>query len=114
MLFKTNPFSFRRKDSGSLPPVESGVATPRRPRRDFKLLYPREMLIEVIVSGNPKRNGSQAARRFELYKSLEVSLGVITVGEVLDAGVLYKDIDYDWHCNYIALNGASPGGTFDE
>ena len=79
----------------------SGVdAPPRRQRRDFKVLYPRDMLLEVVVTGNPKRNGSEAAKRFELYK------GASTVGEALDAGVLYKDIDYDWTSNYIALDGA--------
>jgi hypothetical protein len=110
MLFKHNPFRRKsHKDSGTLPPVERGDAAPRRPRRDFKALYPRDMPVAVVIKGNPKRAGSQAARRFDLYSSA----GVITVGDALDIGILYKDIDYDWHCNYIALDGVKFNGDLE-
>ena len=81
-----------------LPPVESVGEVRRRPRRNFTLLYPRDMPLKLRIAGNPKRRGSEAAKRFELYKDAS------TVGEALDAGVLYKDIDYDFGCNYISLD----------
>jgi hypothetical protein len=110
MLFKHNPFRRKSyKESGTLPPVEKGDASPRRPRRDFGLLYPRAMKVRVVVEGNPKRKGSQSAQRFDSYRSA----GVITVGDALDAGLLYKDIDYDWHCNYISLDGVRFDGTLE-
>lgn len=110
MLFRHNPF--RRKtytDNGTLPPEEREDAAPRRPRRDFKLLYPRSLRIAVEIEGNPKRVGSQAAQRFERYRSA----GVITVGDALDVGILYKDIDVDWHSHYISLDGAMFHGDLD-
>jgi hypothetical protein len=111
MLFRHNPFKRKaHKENGTLPPEERGDAAHRRPRRDFKVLYPRDMSVQVIVSGNPKRAGSQAARRFDLYSSA----GVITVGDALDVGILYKDIDYDWHCNYLTLDGAQFNGAIDD
>jgi hypothetical protein len=69
----------------------------RAPRRNFALIYPREMMLRVIVDENPKRKGTQAHVRFGHYAECD------TVGEALDKGVLYKDIDYDQECNYIRL-----------
>lgn len=98
------------KESGTLPPVELEDLTPRRPRRDFKELYPRGVVIRLLVKDNPKRKGSQAARRYDLY----ISEDVTTVGGALDVGILYKDIDHDWHSNYISLDGAMSDGDFGE
>ena len=41
------------KESGTLPPVELEDLTPRRPRRDFKELYPRGVVIRLLVKDNP-------------------------------------------------------------
>jgi hypothetical protein len=92
---------FKRKEAstGHLPPAESADTEVRRPRRDFKALYPRELELRVVVEDNPKRELSQSYKRFEKYWEAG------TVGEALDAGVLYKDIDLDWTSNYISLNG---------
>jgi hypothetical protein len=98
-MLKMFKFPGRRYTEGGQLPLgvtEEDMAT-RRPRRDFKALYPRDMELELEVSGNPKRQGSQAALRFEKYKY------ITTVGGALDAGVLYKDIDIDLENNYISL-----------
>ena len=92
--------------SGQLPPEDTLDTSDsvRRPRRDFKKLYPRDMSLSVEVEDNPKRAGTQAAARFDKY--WEAS----TVGEALDAGALYKDIDVDWVSGYIRLGGRTTHG----
>jgi hypothetical protein len=78
------------------PTREEPMAT-RAPRRNFPELYPRSMVLRVTVDENPKRKNTQSYARFEHYATAR------TVGEALDLGVLYKDIDHDQECNYIRL-----------
>jgi hypothetical protein len=100
-MLKMFKFPGRRYTEGGKLPlgVTEEDMEPRRPRRDFKALYPRDMELQVVVEDNPKRELSQAYTRFEKYWEAG------TVGEALDAGVLYKDIDIDWTNNYIRLGG---------
>lgn len=54
-------------------------------RKRFK----KTSIIKLLCDANPKRKGSLAHQRFELYKD------DMTIGEYLDAGGRTGDIHYD-------------------
>lgn len=70
---------------------------PRATRRTFSTLYPRETWLDLLVEDNPKRTGTQAFWRYEKYRRAN------SVGEALDLGITYRDIDRDYAAGNIAL-----------
>lgn len=70
---------------------------PRATRRTFSDVYPREIWLDLLVEDNPKRRNTQAFDRYELYRK------VTNVGEALDLGITYRDIDRDYAAGNIAL-----------
>ncbi len=58
-------------------------------RSRFATTYPETDKITLLVTENPKKQGSKARERFEGYT------GAKTVGEALKNGVTYADIAYD-------------------
>jgi len=65
-------------------------------RKRFK----KTAVITLLCDGNPKRKGSLAYQRFELYKD------GMTVGEYVDAGGRTGDIHYDIAANLIEVSEA--------
>ena len=62
----------------------------------------KEAHLEVLVSENPKRAGSAAHTRFQLYLDEKPS----TVQEALDAGITIGDLKNDSIKGYIQIEGA--------
>ena len=58
-------------------------------RSAFQSLYPEDMKLTVLVTENPKKQGSKSRERFEHYFTSK------TVGEFLEKGGTYADIAYD-------------------
>lgn len=67
----------------------------RAPRRNFDRLYPIDASIEILVTENPKRQGTEARKLYEHYKTC------FTIGECLSAGMTYRIIDGDVRRGYI-------------
>lgn len=57
-------------------------------------------IITVLAKENPKRAGSMAAARFDLYKT------GMTVAEYLEAGGRTGDLHYDAANDHIEVNAA--------
>jgi hypothetical protein len=68
----------------------------RAPRRHLPTLYPADATVATLVE-NPKRRNTQAHDRFEKYADCA------TVGEAIEAGITYKDIDHDFTSGFIEL-----------
>lgn len=64
----------------------------------------QESLVTVLAESNPKREGSKAHERFEMYFGLEVGT---TVKEAIDAGLTMGDIHYDFIHGNIDVEGAN-------
>lgn len=58
--------------------------------------------IKMLVTANPKREGSKARDRFAFYKD------GMTQDEALNAGVTTPDLVYDASHGFIAIDGYSP------
>lgn len=78
------------------PPKAAKVPKEPKPEKEktvkrsmFQQLYPEDMKLTVLVSENPKKQGSKSRERFEHYFTSK------TVGEFLAKGGLYGDIAYD-------------------
>ena len=69
----------------------------RATRRTFKDIYPREIWLDLLVEDNPKRKGTRAWEKYELYRKAN------NIGEALDLGIPYRDIDRDYAAGNIAL-----------
>ena len=52
-------------------------------------MYPEDAAIKLLVTENPKKEGSAAKERFQHYFKSK------TVGDYLAAGGTYQDIAYD-------------------
>ena len=72
-------------------PKEPKVKAPR------VFAFPRENIVTVLVDANPKRAGSAAHARFDLYTSGQ------TVAEALAAGVIGGDLFHDVGHSFIAI-----------
>jgi len=59
--------------------------------------------VTLLVSANPKREGSKAHTRFALYKQEQ------TVAEALDAGITTPDLIWDAKHGHISIEGHNPG-----
>lgn len=60
-------------------------------------------VVKLLVTANPKREGSKAFDRFAAYKDEQ------TVAEALDAGVTTPDLVYDAKHGFISIEGYDPG-----
>lgn len=72
---------------------------PRSTRRNFRKVYPLHAKVTILCDGNPKRPGTLAHKNFELYPKCE------TVGECLDKGITYRQLDYDVQNDFIQVGG---------
>lgn len=66
-------------------------------RSQFAKLYPEDAPVTVLAEKNPKKVGSKAHARFELYKDCK------TVGEFLAKGGTYSDIAYNVGRSFIKV-----------
>jgi len=57
----------------------------------------KKAVITILVIANPKRQGTLACQRFDLYKD------GMTVAEYIEAGGRTGDVNYDVAENYISL-----------
>ncbi len=57
--------------------------------RELTDLYPVDSIISVLVSCNPKKQGSKARVRFDAYE------GSGTIGEYIQKGGNYQDLAHD-------------------
>jgi hypothetical protein len=64
---------------------------PKGKRTNFSALYPEDAALKLLVTENPKKEGSKSYARFQSYFKAK------TVGEAMtgDTGVTYQDIVYD-------------------
>ena len=69
----------------------------RATRRTFKDIYPRQVWLDLLVEDNPKRKNTRAWEKFELYRK------ATTVGDALDLGIPYRDIDRDYAAGNIGI-----------
>lgn len=60
-------------------------------------------VVTLLVTANPKREGSKAHGRFAAY------VDGATVGATLDAGVTTPDLVYDAKHGFISIEGYNPG-----
>ena len=67
----------------------------RAPRRDFNKLYPKDAAVELLVTVNPKRMGTEARNLYDKYEICS------TVGDCLDLGMTHRMIDGDVERGYI-------------
>ena len=95
MVFK----KIRQWISGEPESVHEELAPdkPRATRRTFSQLYPRESWLDLLVEDNPKRKNTRAWEKYELYRKAN------SVGEALELGIPYRDIDRDLANGYIAV-----------
>ena len=71
-------------------PKEPKAAKEKSVKRSaFQTLYPEDMALTLLVTENPKKQGSKARERFEHYFTSK------TVGDFLAKGGGYGDIAYD-------------------
>ena len=77
--------------------VRKRVKRKRAPRRNFSELYPDSALVVLMNVVNPKRCGTQARDKYELYRTSR------TVADLLSKGVTYRDIDNDYKRGYIEI-----------
>ena len=71
-------------------PKEPKAAKEKSVKRSaFQTLYPEDSKLTLLVTENPKKQGSKARERFEHYFTSK------TVGEFLAKGGGYGDIAYD-------------------
>ena len=71
-------------------PKEPKAAKEKSVKRSaFQALYPEDAALTVLVTENPKKQGSKSRERFEHYFTSK------TVGEFLAKGGTYADIAYD-------------------
>jgi hypothetical protein len=70
---------------------EAKTEKPKSTRTNFSQLYPEDAPLTVLVTENPKKQGSKSRERFESY------FGAKTVGDAMvgDNGVTYQDLVYD-------------------
>ena len=74
---------------------KDGEVTPKRSK--FAALYPDASKIELLVTDNPKKEGSKARVRFQHY------FDSATVQDYLAAGGTYADIAYDVGHKFISV-----------
>jgi hypothetical protein len=58
-------------------------------RSKFEKLYPEDSAVKLLVTENPKKEGSASRERFQHYFKAS------TVGAYLAAGGTYQDLAYD-------------------
>lgn len=75
----------------------SKTTEPKGRRSKFEAIYPEGAKLKVLVKDNPKRQGSEAAKRFDGY------FGAKKVQDALQAGVTYADIAHDVARGYIEV-----------
>lgn len=64
-------------------------------------------VITVLVSGNPKRQGSKSYERFAMHQD------GVTVEQALAAGVTTPDLVYDAAHGFISIAGYTPAKMFE-
>lgn len=72
---------------------------PKVARTNFSKMYPEDATVTLNVEENPKKVGSKARERFQLYFGLKES----TVGAYLEAGGTYQSIAYDIGRGFITI-----------
>lgn len=71
-------------------------AKPSITRRHFPSIYPKAAKLDVLKPGNPRRMGTAGSDRYELLAASH------TVGEALDLGCQYADIDFAVEKGYVS------------
>lgn len=90
---KSVPQAGDAKDTGD----KAEKAKPSVRRTNFAELYPDDKAVRLVVTENPKKDGSKSRARFEGYT------GAKTIGDARKAGITYQDIVYDIGHGFIAV-----------
>lgn len=70
------------------------------PAKEPRVRVKKNAIIRILVIGNPKRKGTKAAVRFDLYKN------GMTVGEYIAAGGKSADVLFDANAKHIIVTDA--------
>lgn len=84
-------------EAASAAPAEKKATVSKGP----KGVLPTET-ISMLVAGNPKREGSKAKVRFDLYRD------GMTVAEALEAGITTPDLIYDTSHGFVKITNYNP------
>jgi hypothetical protein len=105
---KEKPMSVSSARRKVVPPVKAGAKSPKSAKAKAKAaaangargrpgLFAVDAKIKVLVDANPKRKGSDSAKRFAKYKT------GMTVSDALKAGVTWPDLRWDRDHKYISI-----------